>query len=174
PREETILKTNLEAVKEIAFQLRLRNIGGIIIIDFIDMKENANREKVYSSLVEELKKDRATPIVLPMSEFGLVEMTRKRVKESLIDVMTSRCSYCEGKGYHKSKEMIALEILRRLIRDLKGQRMKTVNVYAHPKVAEILLYEHRTAIEELEYEYNATIKFQNRDDLHFEQFYISS
>jgi ribonuclease G len=96
--EDTIFKTNLEAVKEIAFQLRLRNIGGLIIIDFIDMEKEANRERVHSSLEEALKSDKSKTNILKISELGLVEMTRKRVRESIGRTLCEPCPYCEGKG----------------------------------------------------------------------------
>jgi len=96
--EETIVKTNMEAVQEIVYQLRLRNIGGLIIIDFIDMEKVANRKKVFTSLEETLKGDRAKSTILQISELGLVEMTRKRVRDNLAAVMTEPCPYCEGRG----------------------------------------------------------------------------
>ena len=110
--EDTILKTNLEAIKEIVYQLRLRNIGGIIIIDFIDMEREAHREKVYNDLEESLKADKAKTHVLKISELGLVEMTRKRIRESLGRTLCEPCFYCDGKGYLKSKTTICYEIYR--------------------------------------------------------------
>lgn len=94
--EETILKTNLDAVKEIAYQIRLRDIGGLIIIDFIDMEKKANQEKVYNALKEALTKDRSKTHVIPMSEVGLIQMTRKRVRQSLNRIMSEPCFYCDG------------------------------------------------------------------------------
>lgn len=102
--EETILKTNLEAIKSIATQLRIRNCGGIIVIDFIDMNEEKNRDIVLDALKKELKKDRAKTQVYSMSELGLVEMTRRRVQSSLIKSLCEPCSYCHGKGYIRSKK----------------------------------------------------------------------
>ncbi|MBE9593017.1 MAG: ribonuclease E/G, partial [Proteobacteria bacterium] len=96
--EETILKTNLEAVKEIAYQLRFRNIGGLIVIDFIDMEKKPNRERVFMALKEALKKDKAKSTILHMSDLGLIEMTRKRTRANLNRLLTEPCFYCEGRG----------------------------------------------------------------------------
>ena len=120
--EETILKTNLEAVKEIAYQLRLRNIGGLIVIDFIDMEKETNREKVYNALKEALKKDRAKTSLLKMSELGLVEMTRQRSRESLHHMLTEPCPYCEQKGFIRSRVSTAFDILRELVRQSVPRR----------------------------------------------------
>src|SRR6185312_11013579 len=114
--EDTILKTNLEAVKEIAHQLRIRNCGGIIIIDFIDMEKESHREKVMSLLAEDLQKDRSRTNIISMSPLGLVEMTRKRIRPSLIKTLCEPCSYCDGKGYIKRKATVANEIFRELER----------------------------------------------------------
>ena len=116
--EETILKTNLEAVKEIAYQLRLRNLGGIIIIDFIDMEKEANREKVWNALRDATYKDKSKSNILQMSDLGLIEMTRKRTKESIGQVLCEPCFYCDGEGHLKSKQTVCYEVLR----DLERQR----------------------------------------------------
>jgi ribonuclease G len=107
--EETIYRTNLEAVKEIAYQLRVRNCGGIIIIDFIDMEKEEHRESVFQSLLDALKKDRAKTNVLPISGFGLVEMTRKRTRDTLTRVMCEPCVYCDGTGRVKSVTTVCYE-----------------------------------------------------------------
>lgn len=117
--EETILKTNLEAVKEISYQLRLRNCGGIIIIDFIDMEKEEHRVQVYQSLLEALKKDRSKTNVLPISGLGLVEMTRKRTRDTLIRTMCEPCPYCEGVGRVKSVETVSFEIIREVQKVIK-------------------------------------------------------
>jgi ribonuclease G len=105
--EDTILKTNLEAVKEIAYQIRLRNLGGIIIIDFIDMDMIENRERLFNAFSEAMKKDRAKNTILHVSELGLIQMTRKRVRESLGRTLCATCPYCEGKGFIKSPETLS-------------------------------------------------------------------
>ena len=115
--EETILKTNLEAVKEIAYQLRFRNIGGLIVIDFIDMEKRANRERVFMALKDALKNDKAKSTILHMSDLGLIEMTRKRTRANLNMLLTEPCFYCEGKGRLKSRKTICYELFRELERD---------------------------------------------------------
>lgn len=170
--EDTILKTNLEAVKEIAFQLRLRNIGGLIIIDFIDMEKEPHREKVHAALEEALKGDKAKTNILKISELGLVEMTRKRVRESIGRILCEPCPYCEGKGSVKSKTTMVYEIFRELQREMRnapGYRM-TLNV--HPNVAALLYDEERGGIEELEKRHQKQIAIHARPGFHIEQFEI--
>src|SRR5512139_589829 len=115
-QEETILKTNLEAVQEVVRQLRLRNAGGLIIIDFIDMEKEANRKKVYEALKEALKKDKARTNILKISELGLVEMTRQRTRESLENQLLRSCPHCEGRGRIKSAPTVAYDVLRAIKR----------------------------------------------------------
>ncbi len=170
--EDTILQINLEAVKEIAYQLRLRNIGGIVIIDFIDMERAANREKVYKALEEALAQDKAKTNILKISEFGLIEMTRKRVRESLIQCLCEPCFYCEGKGYIKSRQSVAYEILRDLQRELVGSSHKPITVLAHPDVAHLLFDEERMAIEQLEQRLGRKIDVQANTLFHHEQYEI--
>ena len=130
--EETITKTNLEAAREVADQLRLRNIGGIIIVDFIDMDRPQNRDKVTRAFNERLRRDRAKASVTRISELGLVEMTRKRTRESLLHTLTEPCPHCEGKGYIKSRRTVAYEILRELRRQGDLVEGDTVLVEVHP------------------------------------------
>ena len=170
--EDTILKTNLEAVKEIAFQLRLRNIGGLIIIDFIDMEKELHREKVHSALEEALKNDKSKTNILKISELGLVEMTRKRVRESIGRTLCEPCPYCEGKGYVKSRTTLAYEVfreIRREIRDLPGYRL---TLQVHPDIAALLYDEERHGIEELERQFEKQISITVRPNFHIEQFDI--
>lgn len=139
--EETIVKNNIEAAKEIARQLRLRDLGGIIVIDFIDMKDKRNRKKVLATLDGELRRDRATSRVLSVSEFGLVILTRKRVRESLGRTLCEPCPECSGDGRVKSVPTILTEIydeIRKLPTELKGQRL---TLRASPAVAGTLLSE---------------------------------
>lgn len=170
--EETILKTNLEAVKEIAYQLRLRDIGGLIVIDFIDMEKEANRQKVVAALKEALARDRSKTNVLGMSALGLVEMTRKRVRESLGETLTEACLYCDGGGSVKEPTTVCYEVFRALERDLKGSRSSAVDVRVSPRVAEVMLQEERYAVEELESFLDMTIHVVPEADLHREQFLI--
>ena len=135
--EETITKINVEAAKEIVYQLRLRNIGGIIIIDFIDMDKPQNRDKVFKSLQEALGRDKAKTNVLKISELGLVEMTRKRVRESITRMTTEPCSYCDGKGHIRSRVTVAYEIFREIRRDAPSFQEPVLVVNCHPEVARI-------------------------------------
>ena len=111
--EETITKINIEAAKEIVYQLRLRNIGGIIICDFIDMEKSQNRDKVFKSLQEALGRDKAKTNVLRITELGLVEMTRKRVRESIGRMLHEDCLYCDGQGFVKTATTVGLRDLPR-------------------------------------------------------------
>ncbi|MFP3869568.1 MAG: ribonuclease E/G [Syntrophobacteria bacterium] len=170
--EETILKTNLEAVKEIAYQLRLRNIGGIIIIDFIDMEKEGNREKVFNSLKEALKKDKSKTNILKMSELGLIEMTRKRTKECINRVLCEPCFYCEGEGYLKSKVTMCYEIFREIERDHEALCGRSVMVSAHPEVAQLLYDEERHRLEALERKLRARVTVRAEQNFHLEQYDI--
>ena len=170
--EDTILQINLEAVREIAYQLKIRNIGGIVIIDFIDMERVSNREKVYAALDEALSHDKAKTNILKISDFGLVEMTRKRVRESLIQSLCEPCFYCEGKGYIRSKQSIAYEILRELQREAALGKSKKLKVVAHPDVAQLLFDEERAAIEALEAKLHRAIEIHASPQLHHEQFEV--
>jgi len=172
--EDTILKTNLEAVKEIAYQLRLRNIGGIIIIDFIDMEREGGRERVFQSLYEALKKDRAKTNILRISELGLVEMTRKRTRENLSRILCEPCSYCEGKGVIKSKTTLCFEIFREIRREAMNVPSNMIIVSLHPEVADFLYDEERYAIEELEDKLKKKIIIKVRSSFHQEEYEIES
>jgi ribonuclease G len=172
--EDTILKTNLEAVKEIAYQLRLRNIGGIIIIDFIDMEKEVNREKVFTALEDALKTDKSKTNILKISELGLVEMTRKRVRESIGRMMCEPCAYCEGKGYVKSKTTVCHEIFRELHREMLDVRGGTkVTLTVHPQVADLLYDEERRGLEELDKKSKKRIIVRAKPGFHQEQFEIT-
>lgn len=170
--EDTILKTNLEAVKEIAYQIRLRNLGGIIIIDFIDMEKLENRDKVFTAFVEVMKKDRAKNTIYNISELGIVQMTRKRVRESLGRVLCDQCHYCEGKGFIKSSRTVAYEIFRKL------KKMELVSgsaamIKANPSVAELLSDEERNGIEEIENTYGIKLIVKGDFSLHQENYEIA-
>ena len=170
--EDTILKTNLEAVKEIAYQLRLRNIGGIIIIDFIDMEKEVNREKVYAALEEALKSDKSKTNILKISELGLVEMTRKRVRESIGRMMCEPCPYCEGRGYVKSKTTVCHEIFRELRREMLDIRGTKVLLSVNPQVADLLYDEERRGLEELEKKFKKRVTVRAKPGFHQEQFEV--
>jgi ribonuclease G len=170
--EETILKTNLEAAKEIAYQIRLRNIGGIIIIDFIDMVKESDREMVCQVLDSALKKDRAKTNISKISELGLVEMTRKRTRESLSHILGEPCPYCEGVGYIKSKATVCYDIFREIERTSSEIGGHTIMVEVNPEVAEMLCEEEQTGIERLERKLGKRIVIQGIAKFHRDEFEI--
>lgn len=147
---ETIFKTNMEAVCEIARQLRLRNLGGIIIIDFIDMDNEQHREELFAAFQEAMRTDKSKVNILKLSEFGLVQMTRKRLSESLMQTMCEPCHYCGGDGFIKSRRTICHEIFRKISRDARKIGGSHVTIKVHPHIAEMLLNEESYTIEQLE------------------------
>lgn len=170
--DETILKTNLEAVKEIAYQIRLRNLGGIIIIDFIDMTRPQDREKVFNALKDILKKDKSKTNVLPMSDMGLIQMTRKRVRKALPKLLCEPCFYCEGDGYLLSKQSICYNIYREIVRaalDMRGHRF-TLRV--NPEIADLLHGEENDLILSLERTLGKQIIIYPNPRFHLEEFDI--
>ena len=172
--EETVLKTNLEAVKEVVNQLRFRNIGGLIIIDLIDMESTGNREKVYRALKDALRADKAKTNILKISELGLVEMTRKRTRENLMQQLCEPCSYCEGRGYVLSAESVAYKVLREFRRDLPRFCGRQIAVTVHPQVAEILLGKARKAVSALGEQLGCEIEVRARPGQHQEQFDLTA
>lgn len=171
--EDTILQTNLEAVKEIAYQIRLRNLGGIIVLDFIDMGNATSRDRVYQALLEELRKDPVRTNVLPISEIGLIEMTRKRTQESLQQKLTTPCTYCDGKGYQKSRETLASEILRACEKEASTATGVTgLILYCHPSIAEFFAEEDRPDVEELESRLGRRLTIKTDPNLHAEEYEI--
>ena len=170
--EETITKTNLEAVKEIAYQIRLRDIGGIIIIDFIDMEKKSNQEKVFNSLQEALKKDRSKTNVLPMSEMGLIQMTRKRIRKPLTRLLCEPCFYCEGEGYLISKKTICYNVFRDVIRDSRDMLGKRLTLRVNPEIAELLYGEESHLILALERQIEKRVVVYPNPEFHMEQFDI--
>ncbi|MFO7178928.1 MAG: Rne/Rng family ribonuclease [Pseudomonadota bacterium] len=168
--EETALKTNLEAVEEIAYQLRFRNIGGLVILDLIDMDAPANREKVWRALEQRLAKDKAKTTINRISELGLIEMTRKRTRESLARMMHETCFYCDGTGQIQSRTTIAYEILRQIRRERHTLPGYSVVVNAHPAVVDLMTGEEREAVVEAERRYMRRIEFNPRREYHIEQF----
>lgn len=169
--EETVLKTNMEAIKEIVYQLKLRNIGGIIVLDLIDMTKSANREKVYHALKEALKTDRARTNILKISELGLIEMTRKRSRESIAQMLCEPCPYCEGNGIIRSKHTVIMEIYRELLKELPKKRRKAV-LYVHPLIAELLYGESENMLRELEQKFKKRIVIKTSSALHQEHYEI--
>lgn len=172
--EDTILKTNLEAVKEVAHQLRVRNAGGIIIVDFIDMEKEVHRELVLKALTEELKKDRSRTNVMSMSELGLVEMTRKRTRPSIVKTLCEPCTYCEGKGYIKRKNTIANEIFRDIEREvgLVENKKKSLIVHCHGSIVDWIYQEESETLEYLEKKFGHSVAFKIEPSYHLEQYEI--
>ncbi len=170
--EETVLEINLEAVREIAYQLRLRNIGGLIVIDFIDMNSESHRERVHAALTEALAGDKARTHVLPMSALGLIEMTRKRVRDSNVQSLTEPCFYCDGTGYLRSVRLIIDGVLSGLEQRLSAGAAGVLHVTAHPNVTSPLVEEHGDALARLESKYQVEIQVTPDADLHVETFRI--
>ncbi len=170
--EDTIVKINTEAAKEIVYQLRLRNIGGIIICDFIDMEKQQNRDKVFKSLHESLGRDKAKTNVLRISELGLVEMTRKRVRESIGRILHERCGYCAGQGSVKTATTVAYEIFRELRRSAGAYKDPTMVVQAQTEVANVLQNDEREELRHLMDRFNKSIQVKPRSDYHREQYDI--
>jgi ribonuclease G len=172
-QEETILKNNLEAAKEIGYQIKLRGIGGIIIIDFIDMERERNREKVYQATLDALAGDKAQTRISRISDLGLIEISRERVREDLLRTLSEICGDCEGRGYTKSTMTVAYEIFRdiRRIGSTRGQSQQIV-VGANPKVIELLFDTEHRGIEQLEQEFQQQILFKADPLLHLEQYDI--
>ena len=168
--EDTILKTNLEAAKEIVRQIRLRDLGGIIVLDFIDMEEKKNRQKVYQAVEQELRRDRAPSKAVAVSEFGLVIVTRKRVKQSLERILTEQCPYCSGAGTVKSSATICDEILtelRKVARDINGGG---VVLRVNPDIARALQGEERDVLKEIERTAGRRVTLKPDPMMHHERF----
>jgi len=173
--EATIFQTNLEAVSEIARQLRLRNIGGIIIIDFIDMEKEKNREKVFQGLQESLAHDKARTNALKISDLGLVEMSRKRVREDLVHLLGETCAYCDGKGYTKSLRTIAYEILEELRSVPPGgqnPKERKVILFVHPEIQTVLQEEERDFLQVVERKIRRQVIIKPDPLSHIEEFSI--
>jgi len=170
--EETITKINVEAAKEIVYQLRLRNIGGIIICDFIDMEKQQNRDKVFKSLQEALGRDKAKTNVLRISELGLIEMTRKRVRESIGRMLHEDCAYCDGQGFVKTATTVSYEIFRELRRSAGSYKDPTIVISCQAEVAALLLGEEKQELRHLMDRFNKSIQVRTQLDYHREQYDI--
>ncbi len=168
--EETIFKTNLEAAQAIARQLRLRNLGGIIIIDFIDMADDSHKRQVLRTLQQALARDPARTVVSEISEFGLVEMTRKRTTESLERRLCEPCPSCGGRGRQKSAETMCSEIFREIMRAVRQFDTGQLMVMAAPVVVEKILEEHTRTVAELTEQLGTSIRFQAEESYSREQF----
>jgi Ribonuclease G/E len=171
--EDTIVKTNLEAVKEIVRQIRLRDLGGIIVVDFIDMEERRNRERVLSALQQALEEDKAPSKALSFNEFGLVCITRKRTKQALERVLCQPCPYCTGSGMVKSIPTLCYEI------QAEARKMATADhegpnltIRVNPEIAKALKTRESMLIDELEQTSHKHIIIQSDATLHWEQYDI--
>ena len=169
--EDTITRTNLEAVKEIVRQIRLRDLGGIIVLDLIDMEERKNRQRVMAALQQELQADRAPSKILSINDFGLVAITRKRVKQSLERTLCSPCPYCQGAGLVKSSQTMCFEILEQTKAIAKqAGRANDVTLRVSPDVADALRSKERDVFEEIEAYFSVPVTIESDPNLHREQF----
>jgi ribonuclease G len=168
--EDTIVKTNTDAIKEIVRQIRLRDLGGIIVVDFIDMDERKNRQKVMQSLEETMRADRAPYKILQFNDFGLVAITRKRVKQSLERTLCMPCPYCEGAGYVKSAQTVVGEILQEAHKISKSVEGKDVMLRVAPDVAKMLKSNQNSYLQELEEILGRTVIVKSDAQLHQEKF----
>lgn len=158
---QTILKTNLEATKKVVEQLRIRNIGGIIIVDFIDMEDSIDREDIYQALMEELKTDRARTNVLKVSELGLVQMTRKRTSESLGRRLQSHCPYCDGNGHIRSTETEAYDLIREISRCHIQTGATNFKVRVRPDIRQWIEEKESALFEEILRKYEINVDFED-------------
>jgi len=168
--EDTIVKTNTDAIREIVRQIRLRDLGGIIVIDFIDMDERKNRQKVMQALEDAMRADRAPYKILQFNDFGLVAITRKRVKQSLERTLCTPCPYCEGAGYVKSPQTVVGEILSEAQKIAAAIEGKDVMLRVSPEVAKLLKSNQNTFLQELEEVLGRTVIVKSDPLLHQEKF----
>jgi len=171
-QEETILKNNLEAAREIAYQIKLRGIGGIIIIDFIDMERERNREKVYHAIVDAMAHDKARTRISRISDLGLIEISRERVREDILRTLSDICSDCDGRGYTKSATTVVYDIFRDIRRIGRGAGPQKVMLGANPIIVDMLRDTEHEGLERLERECNHQITVQADSLLHLEQYDI--
>jgi ribonuclease G len=171
--EDTILQTNLEAAKEIARQLRLRNIGGLIVIDFIDQEKAAHREQVYQTLVQALSRDRAKTMVLPISQLGLVEMTRQRLRDSLAQTISETCDACGGRGLVLTPQILACDLMRQVRVEAREFPGCHLNLAAHPLVIEILEADGAPLFDQLAREHQVRVTLTPEPQFAREQYVIT-
>jgi ribonuclease G len=171
--EDTTLLINLEAVEEICNQLRLRNIGGIIVLDFIDMEKLENRERVYRFMEEHLRKDRARTNLLKISDLGLIEMTRKRVQEDLVSSISQTCPYCLGTGSIRDSQTVVYDVIREIKRiATRNKRAKSIFVNANPQVADMLYSLELKTIELMEKDFGQRVVVRALGHYHIQQFEV--
>lgn len=172
--EETLVQINMEAAEEIARQLRLRNIGGLVICDFIDMRSRKNQRRVLDMLKEAMKEDSAKCTILGMSEFGLVEMTRQRSRESLAQTLNMNCPYCSGSGQIKTHESVTIEIERSLKKLIQQKQQFGLKLVSHPLLDDYLHIEDKDYLSKLAEKLNAQLTFHTDDSLHLNEFQFYS
>lgn len=172
--EDTAFQTNMEACREIARQLRLRDLGGIIVIDFIDMEDRGHRRRVYQEFQNALKRDRSRTRTSEISEFGLVEMTRQRIRPSLLHTFSEACPVCDGTGQILSRLTVVTQIGRWLKRAKPHLREKRIRLVVHPSVALCLYEDNREKLEELKREYRIDIEVEEDPFLHVEEYRVFS
>jgi ribonuclease G len=171
-QESTVLKTNLEAVKEIARQIRLRDIGGLIIVDFIDMERAENRRKVFEEFKAAFKYDRSKNSILPISDFGLIEMTRERIRPSILHTLSDTCPCCGGIGRLLSKKTVAAKIERWFKRAKVGTKCKNYRLMIHPDVAKVLEDPKENRLRKLSKTLKLQIEVAKNEDLPTDQFRV--
>ncbi len=172
--EETLVRINLEAAEEIARQLRLRNVGGLIVCDFIDMRYRKNQRRVLDKLKESMKDDPAKCTILGMSEFGLIEMTRQRSRESLTQTMFTQCPYCDGTGMIKNLESVSIEIERSLKKLILHSNQYALKLTTHPQLDSFLKIDDKEHLVNLANKNNARLEFAKDDRLHLNEYLFHS
>lgn len=172
--ESTAFATNQEAAREVARQIRLRDIGGIIVIDFIDMDLREHRQEVFNTLKRSLKRDKARTKVLGISALGVVEMTRQRMRKSVESISYRECPYCSGRGSVKSEATMSIEVKRKLAQVLKKWPRKPLVLYVHPDVYKYLMTQDKGSISFLENRYRRKIVIRHDPDFHIEQVKIDA
>lgn len=171
--EDTVFKTNMEAAVEIARQLRLRDVGGIVVIDFIDMEHHSNRRKLFHTFKDAVSRDRAKTNIMQISELGLVEMTRQRMRPSLESAVYDSCSYCDGKGLVRSATTMAIQTIKELRKAIGHTSGRTMSAYVHPKVSQRLLQQEKRALQNLEKQNKSRIFIYPDSALHVEDVNIT-
>jgi len=172
-QDKTILQTNLEAAEEIARQMRLRNIGGLVVLDFIDMKNRRDQQAVYNKLRDNLKRDKAKTHILPISPLGLMEMTRQRVQESISRAVFMECPSCKGKGIIKSPESMSVEIQRAITRVMRlHPGVHELRILVNPQVLDRLKTEDEALLIDLERRFQGRLSFRVNPKFHFEEFKV--
>ncbi|MCH9611931.1 MAG: Ribonuclease G [Chlamydiia bacterium] len=172
--EETLVQINMEAAEEIARQLRIRNVGGLIICDFIDMRSRKNQRRVLDRLKEAMKEDSAKCTILSMSEFGLVEMTRQRTRESLMQILCDTCPYCDGSGMVKNYESVSVEIERAIRRAFVAEGERAIEVRMHPEVDAYIAKTDKGLIQKMAEKLECKVSFATDDNFHTSQFEIAA